>query len=466
MTQEPPTTCYRHPDRETGRRCTRCGRPACPECLREASVGSHCVDCVKAAAPTTRQRVGMLHAQREHARDEDHHRRHRRRVRRDRRCSDCELRRHRAHRRQPRALRAARAPRRVVADLHGRRSCTTGFLHIFFNMLLLWIIGQILEPGAGPLRFAPALRRVGRGRIRGRARSRQPHAVSAGASGGVFGVAAAATIVMHRQGVRFWDTGFGPLLVINLVLDYFTPRTISIAAHIGGAIGGLLAAEAMLQSRKAGQPELGIVGAVVVGVAAVVLSLAVAETVLSRAASLRRTAGELVRGTSSTAPVSSSSTSRKPHCSREHGAAFPRAGREDLVAGRERDAAGPVEVAALALDREQMEAGVVADLRARDDRAVERAARARSGTARTPRRPRPARPRGRDASPLPARRATRAAARRRRPPPTPRRGAAGRAAPTGRRSPRRPAAPRARAARASRRAGPRAGSPATRGPGR
>ncbi|WP_331459294.1 B-box zinc finger protein, partial [Saccharothrix sp. NRRL B-16348] len=30
--------CVRHPDRATGLRCVRCDRPACPECLREASV--------------------------------------------------------------------------------------------------------------------------------------------------------------------------------------------------------------------------------------------------------------------------------------------------------------------------------------------------------------------------------------------------------------------------------------------
>ncbi|MEU2880994.1 hypothetical protein ABZ651_33340, partial [Streptomyces sp. NPDC007070] len=28
-------TCYRHPDRETGVRCTRCERPICPECTGE-----------------------------------------------------------------------------------------------------------------------------------------------------------------------------------------------------------------------------------------------------------------------------------------------------------------------------------------------------------------------------------------------------------------------------------------------
>ena len=38
--------CVRHPGRTTAVRCTRCDRPACFDCLREASVGYHCVDCV------------------------------------------------------------------------------------------------------------------------------------------------------------------------------------------------------------------------------------------------------------------------------------------------------------------------------------------------------------------------------------------------------------------------------------
>ena len=42
--------CARHPGRETAVRCTRCDRPACPACLREASVGYQCVDCVAADA--------------------------------------------------------------------------------------------------------------------------------------------------------------------------------------------------------------------------------------------------------------------------------------------------------------------------------------------------------------------------------------------------------------------------------
>jgi membrane associated rhomboid family serine protease len=45
-----PPTCYRHPDRETWVSCVRCGRPACPDCLRDAAVGQQCVECVRGAS--------------------------------------------------------------------------------------------------------------------------------------------------------------------------------------------------------------------------------------------------------------------------------------------------------------------------------------------------------------------------------------------------------------------------------
>jgi membrane associated rhomboid family serine protease len=48
-------TCYRHADRETYVRCTRCDRSICPDCMREASVGFQCPECVREGSKTVRQ---------------------------------------------------------------------------------------------------------------------------------------------------------------------------------------------------------------------------------------------------------------------------------------------------------------------------------------------------------------------------------------------------------------------------
>jgi membrane associated rhomboid family serine protease len=87
----------------------------------------------------------------------------------------------------------------------------------------------------------------------------------------VFGIAAAATLVMQRRGIRFWDTGFGPLLVLNLGLNLFEPN-ISIGGHIGGLVAGALTAEAMMRARKLEMPALGYVGAAIVGVVSIAVA--------------------------------------------------------------------------------------------------------------------------------------------------------------------------------------------------
>ncbi|MCL2595772.1 MAG: rhomboid family intramembrane serine protease [Promicromonosporaceae bacterium] len=46
--------CPRHPDRAAYVRCQRCGRPACPDCQRQAAVGIQCVDCVATAKKAAR----------------------------------------------------------------------------------------------------------------------------------------------------------------------------------------------------------------------------------------------------------------------------------------------------------------------------------------------------------------------------------------------------------------------------
>ncbi|MFJ3647380.1 rhomboid family intramembrane serine protease [Streptomyces murinus] len=49
------TTCFRHPRVESYVRCTRCDRFICPSCMRDASVGHQCVDCVKEGARSVRE---------------------------------------------------------------------------------------------------------------------------------------------------------------------------------------------------------------------------------------------------------------------------------------------------------------------------------------------------------------------------------------------------------------------------
>ncbi|MFI0236742.1 rhomboid family intramembrane serine protease [Streptomyces sp. NPDC016845] len=47
--------CYRHTDVGTHVTCTRCDRPICPDCMREASVGFHCPECVREGSRSVRQ---------------------------------------------------------------------------------------------------------------------------------------------------------------------------------------------------------------------------------------------------------------------------------------------------------------------------------------------------------------------------------------------------------------------------
>ncbi len=50
----PESACYRHPGRESYVHCQRCDRVICPDCMRQAAVGFQCPACVAEGAKTTR----------------------------------------------------------------------------------------------------------------------------------------------------------------------------------------------------------------------------------------------------------------------------------------------------------------------------------------------------------------------------------------------------------------------------
>ena len=260
MSLPPPTLphCYRHPDREAGRHCTRCGKPACSDCLVQAAVGSHCVDCAKAARPDVATRAKLASS----------------RV-----LAPTTL-----------ALIAVNLGVFIIgaardggglggnvitatqanlgvskAILQGRvggldglpipahewyRLATAGFVHfgifhIAMNMLLLYQLGNLLERVIGSgrllLLYVAGLFAGSLGVLVADVIGPNAGGITGGASGAVFGLMAAAAIGMHRRGINVFRTGIGTTLMLNLVLT-FAINGVSVGGHLGGLAGALLAA--------------------------------------------------------------------------------------------------------------------------------------------------------------------------------------------------------------------------------
>jgi membrane associated rhomboid family serine protease len=148
------------------------------------------------------------------------------------------------------------------------------FLHILFNMYLLYLVGSLLEPAIGSLRFAAvyfaSLFASSFGVLL------WSNAASLGASGAVFGVMGAAAVELRARGHSIAETGIGMLIVINLIFSFLSPG-ISIGAHIGGLIGGALAGLALRAADDRRLPALGLVACVAIAVASIAGSLVVAS---------------------------------------------------------------------------------------------------------------------------------------------------------------------------------------------
>ncbi len=270
-------TCYRHSGRETGVSCSSCGRPICPDCMTPTSVGMRCPECarertkVHTAASLVGNPVvtyvliavnvvlwlaelatgagggqggglvygyGALYGP---------------------------------------AIAEGHQYWRLVSSafLHSNQ-LPFGVLHIGFNMYILLYLGRLLEPAIGRVKFlvvyVTALLCGSFGAL-----LLTPMSATVGASGAVFGLMGAAVVVMRGRGIDPWQSGIGPLIVLNLILTFSFRGTISIGGHIGGLIGGAVAAYVLVElGARQRSAALPLLGCGVLSAVAVVASIAVA----------------------------------------------------------------------------------------------------------------------------------------------------------------------------------------------
>jgi len=253
-------TCYRHPGREAHIRCQRCDRVICPECMRPASVGFQCPECVAEGAKQTRQArtaygglrptdasktsivlialnvavwIAVVVTGGSSSRLVD--------WLALRPNGLCLSGRYGADVAQSVCDQAGGTFLPGVVDGAYWQLVTSMFmhvqpLHIGFNMLALWVLGPQLELAVGRARFLALYFISG---LAGSALvywAASEYGATLGASGAIFGLMGALAVVAFKVGgdVR----GILTWIAINFVITFLVAR-ISWQGHLGGFLGGL-----------------------------------------------------------------------------------------------------------------------------------------------------------------------------------------------------------------------------------
>lgn len=251
VSQEHATTapvCYRHPDRHTLLRCSRCDRPICASCSIDATVGQRCPECIRAegpqkiipkrqvltrsgGAPATKIFIGLAVVF----------------------FLATEI-----GGMGPRLFEALAQVNGLVGLGEWWRIFTpvllhAGIMHLLFNMWALWVLGPQIERGVGTWPFVGVyLASAGVGGafayIFG-----SPADIAVGASGAIFGLFG----VWLNWAVRRRNTPYGRmllrqigfLLALNAALPILIPN-IAWEAHLGGLIAGFVIGELWSRTRS------------------------------------------------------------------------------------------------------------------------------------------------------------------------------------------------------------------------
>jgi membrane associated rhomboid family serine protease len=255
MDQQQAVTCYRHPDRETGIRCTRCNRPICPDCMVNASVGFQCRECVTAqhsghvqprtiaggtvaADPflVTKILIGLNIAVFILVRTVGY-----------RLVDDLGL--------YAICGRDFDGQQRCIGVAQGAdqwyRLLTSAFLHweywhIGFNMLSLWWIGAPLEQRLGRSRYLAlyVVSAIGGSAV---ALLLSADGLTLGASGAIFGLFGATAVYMRRMNYDMRPVMI--LLALNIFFSFTWPN-VSWEGHLGGLVSGTLVAIGILYAPR------------------------------------------------------------------------------------------------------------------------------------------------------------------------------------------------------------------------